>query len=89
VKLQLTPTLYSAVRADYFREYVAPGATAIFWPTPWISEGTATLALQPTDGLSVRLEGRHDHAQDRIFFGRDAATERARNTLTLGAVAWF
>lgn len=89
VKLELTPELYAAARADYFREYVADGATAIFWPTPWIAEGTGTLAWQPTDGLSVRLEGRHDGAKDRVFLGHNGANERARDTVTLGATAWF
>lgn len=93
VKLQLSSTLYAAARADYFREYVAVGAASIFWPTPWVAEATATVAWQPTDGLSVRLEGRHDHAKDRVYFGGEVAggapNRRAQNTLTLGAVAWF
>lgn len=102
-KLQLGPKLYAAARGDYFREYVAgdTGATAaaLFWPTPWIASGTATLALQPADGISLRLELRHDRAKTEVFFGGDVAGDglvmpfeanrRAQNTLTLGAVAWF
>jgi len=102
-KVQLTPKLYAAARGDYFRERVASdaGTTAapIFWPTSWMSSGTATLALQPIDGLSVRLEFRHDHAKDRVFFGGDVTGDgvmtpyvpnrRAQDTVTVGAVAWF
>lgn len=102
-KLQLTPTLYAAARGDYFRERVAAdagtSALPIFWPTAWLASGTATLALQPIDGISVRLEVRHDHAKDRVFFGGDVigdglmtpyvANRRGQDTLTLGAVAWF
>ncbi|HEU0035172.1 MAG TPA: outer membrane beta-barrel protein [Kofleriaceae bacterium] len=102
-KLQLTPKLYAAARGDYFREHVAAdGATTaapIFGPTAWLASATATLALQPVDGLSVRLEARHDHAKDRVFFGGDVIGDgvttpyvpnrRAQDTVTVGAVAWF
>lgn len=102
-KLRLTPKLYAAGRLDYFREYVAEssGTTAapIFWPTTWLASGTATVALQPVDGLSIRVELRHDHAKDRVFYGGDVtgdgvmtpyvANRRAQDTLTVGAVAWF
>lgn len=102
-KVQLSPTLYGAFRADHFREWVpaAGGATAraIFWPTDWISSATATLAYQPTDGASLRLELRHDHADSNVFFGGDVAGDgitapyepnrRSQQTATLGATAWF
>lgn len=102
-KVQLTPTLYAAARADYFREWVANdrGATAapMFWPTPWIGSGTVTVAHQPVDGVSIRLELRHDHAKTPVFFGGDVAGDgvatpfvpnrRAQDTVTLGATAWF
>jgi hypothetical protein len=92
-KLDLTPKLYGALRADYFREYGADGATAIAFPVPWVASGTATLALQPTDGLSVRLEYRHDRADRDAFFGgtvtADAPNRRDQDTVTLGATAWF
>jgi len=100
-KVQLLPKLYAAARGDYFREYVASDgglrAAAIFWPTAWIASATATLALQPVGGLSVRLELRHDHARDEVFFGGtvegDGVTapfvpnRSAQDTVTLGAVA--
>ena len=98
-KLALTEKLYVAVRGDYFFEQVADGAGAIFWPTEWIASGTSTLAMQPTDGLSVRLEYRHDQAKDNVFFGGtvdgDGAmapyvpNRHAQDTVTLGATAWF
>jgi putative OmpL-like beta-barrel porin-2 len=91
-KYQLSPKLYVAARADAFREYVAERAQAIFWPVEWIGSGTATLALQPADGLSLRLEVRHDEAADVAFFGGDGgmdANRRRQDTITLGATGWF
>lgn len=102
-KYAVTPALYVAARGDYFREWVASeGATtagALFWPSDWIASGTATLAWQAVDGLSVRLEYRHDSAQDDSFFGGDVEGDgvvvpfvlnrRQQDTLTLGATGWF
>ncbi len=97
-KYALADTLYVAVRGDYFREHVPDGASPIFWPTSWIAEGTATLAYQPVAGISVRLEGRHDHAASDVFFGGDVATDSTmafipdrttQDTVTLGVTAWF
>jgi hypothetical protein len=102
-KVQLSETLYAAARADYFREWIAEQggmqAAAIFWPTPWVASATATFAVQPTDGISVRLELRHDHAKTSAYFGGDVAGDgvtspyvpnrRAQDTVTLGATAWF
>jgi len=102
-KLALSDKLYAAVRGDYFYESVAQGngmtASAIFWPTKWVTEGTATLAYQPADGLSVRLEYRHDQAQSDAFFGGTvtgdgvatpyAFNRKTQDTATLGVTAWF
>lgn len=102
-KCAVTPALYVAARVDYFRERLASDgvttAGARFWPSSWIASGTATLAYQPTTGLSVRFEYRHDHAQDDSFFGDDVQGDGvtspfvpnrdAQDTLTLGAVAAF
>lgn len=98
-KLQLSGCLYAAMRADYFREWVAPGASALFWPVPWVASGTATLAYQPVDGITLRLEYRHDHADGAAYFGGDVAGDgvatpyqpnrRAQDTATLGVAAWF
>ncbi len=102
-KVLLSSKLYAAARVDYFREWVASAngtpASAIFWPTEWIGSTTATLACQPVDGLSIRLELRHDQAKTKVFFGGDVAGDgvttpyepdrRAQETVTLGATAWF
>ena len=102
-KLALSDKLYAAVRGDYFYEKVAEGngmtASAIFWPTKWVAEGTATLAYQPADSVSIRVEYRHDQAQSDAFFGDTvtgdgAATpyvfnRKTQDTATLGVTAWF
>lgn len=102
-KLQLTAKVYAAARGDYFREHVAveggTSAAPIFWPTSWLTSATATVAFQPRDGLSLRVEMRHDHAKNRVFFGDDVMGDgvttpyvpnrRAQDTVTVGAVAWF
>ncbi|MDX2089529.1 MAG: outer membrane beta-barrel protein [Kofleriaceae bacterium] len=102
-KYALTPALYLAARGDFFREWVpSEGATtagALFWPSDWIASGTGTVAWQPAHGLSVRLEYRHDAAQDDSFFGGDVVGDgvlvpyvfnrTAQDTLTLGATGWF
>lgn len=95
--------LYVAARGDYFRERVAGSdgarASAIFWPAKWMASGTATVAYQPTGGMSVRLEYRHDHAASDVFFGGDVEVDpatltfvpdrRAQDTVTLGVTAWM
>ena len=98
-KVTFEKWLYAAARADYFREHVADGAAPIFWPTRWLASGTATLAYQPVDGASLRLEYRHDHAADDVYFGGDVALDpttmqaitnrRTQDTVTLGITAWF
>ena len=74
-------------------------ASAIFWPVKWVAEGTATLAYQPIDHASVRLEYRHDQAANDAFFGGDVAVDPMtmsfipnrdmQDTVTLGVTAWF
>jgi hypothetical protein len=91
-KAQVAQQLYAAARIDYFREWVPDGAAPLFWPAAWVGSGTVTLAYQPADGLSVRLEARHDHAASDAYFGGtvgDAPNRRAQDTVTLGATAWF
>lgn len=102
-KLALAPDVYAAVRGDVFYERVAEDATttatAIFWPVAWVASGTATLAYQPADGVSLRLEYRHDHAADDAYFGGEVAGDgvttpyvfdrHAQDTATLGVTAWF
>jgi putative OmpL-like beta-barrel porin-2 len=98
-KFTLSSKLYAAVRGDYFYEKVPAGASAIFWPVRWVGEGTATLAYQPVDHVSARLEFRHDQAAANAFFGGDVPIDvmtgayipnrDMQDTLTLGATAWF
>ncbi|NVB84393.1 MAG: porin [Kofleriaceae bacterium] len=102
-KLAVTDELYAAVRGDYFREHRAENGTLvaspIFWPVEWVAEGTATLAYQPIDHASIRLEYRHDHAADDAYFGGDVVIVPAtltaipnrtmQDTVTLGVTAWF
>jgi hypothetical protein len=98
-KLAITDELYAAIRADYFYEHVPDGASAIFWPTPWVAEATATIAYQPVDQISVRLEYRHDQADTDVYFGGDVAIDpmtlayipnrNMQDTVTLGVTAWF
>lgn len=102
-KVALTPRVYVAGRGDAFHETVAArggvSAGAIFWPTAWVASATATLAYQPADGLSLRLELRHDHAASDAFFGGDVAGDGVgapftfnrdhQDTATVGVTAWF
>lgn len=96
-KYQVCPDVYVAGRGDVFYEKVA--GSPIFWPVTWVAEGTATVAYQPIDHASVRLEYRHDHAAADAYFGGTVATDvttgayvpnrRMQDTLTLGVTAWF
>lgn len=56
-----------------------------------------TLEYRPTDNLSLRLEHRHDHADDKVYFGGAVALDpemtpisdrRSQDTLTAGITAW-
>ncbi|MCK6521586.1 porin [Myxococcota bacterium] len=64
---------------------------AIFWPTPLLGEVTlgATRTLAP--GVIVRLEARHDRAQDPVFFAADplTPTETQQTTFTVGLSSSF
>ena len=42
---------------------------------------TATLAYQPADGLSIRLELRHDQTKTHAFFGGDVAGDGVDDAL--------
>ncbi len=99
-RVKIADWLYLAARGDAFYESVPTGASAILWPTDWVSSATATIDVRPTpDHLSIRLEYRHDHADGDMFFrgqvtGDGVTTPYVPNTtsqdtLTLGATAWF
>jgi hypothetical protein len=74
-------------------------AGAIFWPTKWLASGTATLAYQPVDNVSVRVEYRHDHADSDVYFGGTVAVDPMsmtfvpnrdmQDTATVGVTTWF
>lgn len=102
-KYAIDEAVYVAVRGDYFYEKVADDGTttasAIFWPTRWVSSGTATLGYQPADNVSLRFEYRHDHAASDAFFGGTVATDpmsmafvpnrHMQDTALVGVTAWF
>ncbi|MEN9799619.1 MAG: hypothetical protein RL653_3316 [Pseudomonadota bacterium] len=87
-------TLSLAARADGFREWRARDgegtAEALFWPVPWVASGTVTLDFHPEPSLSIRLEGRHDHAGGDVYGTQGAGVLRpVQDTVTLGLVAGF
>ena len=103
LRVRPRPWLYLAARGDVFYEWTAENASGaaspIFWAgARWVSSGTATVDLRPGDNMSVRIEYRHDEAQQALFFQGQVATDalgnyipnaRSQDTITLGAVAWF
>jgi hypothetical protein len=96
------PWLYVSGRADLFYEEVADEganqAAAIFWPSPWLTSQTLTADLRPAERVSLRLELRHDRADDPMFFRGAVATDSAgafiadaesQTTLTVGVTTGF
>jgi hypothetical protein len=97
--------LYLALRGDRFYEHLGTGAAGtappIFWGgAKWVTEGTATVDVQPIDRVIVRLEYRHDQAESPLYFrgsvggsGTAAspfvANSETQDTLTVGATTWF
>lgn len=102
-RYRLLPFLHVAGRGDFFYEGVAEDdsgtASSIFWPVPWVTSGTVSLDARPHDHVSFRLEYRHDHAADEMFFRGDVAGDGIatpfvpdasfQDTVTLGAIVWF
>jgi hypothetical protein len=99
-RFRIIKQLHLAVRGDRFHEHLATGATRsstpIFWGgSEWVSSGTATADLRPYDQISFRLEGRHDIAEQPLYFRRDvdratnAPNARTQTTVLLGVTAWF
>ena len=91
LKYDVARTVYLAARGDAFREWEPAGAQPIFLPVSWVASGTLTVSWQPSDGLALRLEARHDRAGAAAYFGGAATTpnRRAQDTLTAGMTAWF
>lgn len=104
-RVSFTPRLRLVLRADRFHEHLATGARGtsnpIFWGgAEWVRSGTATFEVKPHENLLVRLEGRHDVAEQPLYYGRDVRGDgttiapfvpngRTQTTITLGASAWF
>jgi hypothetical protein len=99
-RLRIMKELHFVLRGDRFHEHLATDATrsstALFWGgAEWVTSGTATLDLRPYDQISFRLEGRHDIAEQPLYFRRqvDPATSapnaRTQTTVLLGVTAWF
>lgn len=102
-RARVVEQLFLAVRGDVFDEHAAENAIGraapMFWPASWVSSGTATVDYQPHERVSFRLEYRHDHASDDMYFGGDVAGDgeatpfvmnrASQDTLTIGATTWF
>jgi hypothetical protein len=76
-RVALAPRIAAAVRVDGFYERAGGTDDALFWPATWVGAATATVAFEPVDGASVRVEVRRDR--------RPAI----QDTATLGVTAWF
>lgn len=103
-RFRIIEQLHLAVRGGVFYERVPSNTTGraspIFWPTPWVSSGTATLDYRPHERVSFRLEYRHDHAGGDMFFGGHVTGDgsiaapfipnhTSQDTLTLGVTTWL
>jgi len=98
-RFKVASWLYLAARGDRFHERVPTGASAIFWPSKWVSSGTFTIDTRPAENISIRLEYRHDQADGPTYFRGQVATDATTNqfipdatsqdTVTLGATTWF
>jgi len=98
VRFALHPLLALAARGDLLYERVPARddvrASALFFPSTWVSSATATLDFHPAEHISFRLEYRHDQADAPIYFRGALASPatpdaRSQDTLTLGATAWL
>jgi len=106
-RVELASFLFVAIRGDRFHEKAASNAegaaSSLFWPTAGssggVTSGTVTLDARPVDGVSIRLEVRHDQGEVPMYFRGDVATDattgaflpnsKSQDTLTLGATTWF
>lgn len=89
-RVKVLDWLFVTARADVLLEQVPPGATALFFPAPWVASQTLTLEAKPHPQVSARLEYRHDEAGAALFSTRTGplATPR-QDTLTAGLATWF
>lgn len=100
--------LYFAARGDWFREVVASDSTGsaggVFWPATEdgvarVASATVTVDWRPVeDGLSLRLEGRHDAANTDMYFANDVEVDAdgasipnalSQQTVTASVITWF
>lgn len=94
-QVKVVKWLYLAARGDYFYERAAKNAlgeaSKIFWPGSWVASGTGTVDARPIDGISIRLEYRHDQAAAQMFYrgASKSPNTRSQDTVTLGGAAWF
>lgn len=102
-RLRIVDQLFFAIRGDIFHESAASNslgsASRIFFPASWVTSGTATIDYRPHERTSFRLEYRHDHAADDMYFARVVAGDGVstpyvpnreyQDTITIGATAWF
>ncbi len=96
---------YLATRVEGFHEDVASNskgkATPIFWPDPAkssLASFTGTAEYKPMELVSFRLEGRYDHGDHDIFYGKKSPKDdkggykpdqRDQFLMMLGATAWW
>ena len=83
-----------AGRTEIFGESLASSgnnvAPALFLPVDWVFSFSVAVEVRPVEQAAVRLEYRHDEAQDTIFFDdQDGPTARRQDALTLGLTVWL
>lgn len=97
------PELRITARGDFFWEEIASNArgtaSALFWPTEWVSSQTLTVEARPVEGVAFYLEYRHDHAASPAFFRGAVAGDgttvpfvanaESQDTITIGTSAWL
>lgn len=103
-RAKLADPFYIALRADRLWELPAvEGAQeseTFLIPVKHVTSLTGTVDVRPIQGLSLRLEYRHDRASGDLFFAGDVTGDgsqaapyipntRFQNSLLAGAVAWF
>lgn len=102
-RARVVEPLFLAVRGDAFYESVARNAAGeaapLIWPVPWVASLTATADFRPHDHVSFRLEYRHDHAGDELYFGGHVAGDGdetpylpnrvSQDTVTVGVTTWY
>ena len=104
-RFKATGWLFFALRGDGIYERVAregdASAAIFFGGGDHVLSGTATIEVRPIDGISFRVEYRHDDSDPDVplYYKRGFTTaadgsptqnvSRAQNTLTLGLTGWF